>query len=68
MYDLVRCGCPVYNIPPAEYEMMYYQQIEESAKVAWLKQKSLRNTRGGSLTLCFLFILLKKERDRYVAQ
>ena len=25
---------PIGNIPPAEYEMMYYQQIEESAKVA----------------------------------
>ncbi len=25
---------PIGNIPPAEYEMMYYQQLEESAKVA----------------------------------
>ena len=25
---------PIGNIPPAEYEMMYYQQIEESAMVA----------------------------------
>jgi putative transposase len=25
---------PIGNIPPAEYEMMYYQQLRESAKVA----------------------------------
>jgi putative transposase len=25
---------PAGNIPPAEYELMYYQQIEESPKAA----------------------------------
>ncbi|VAW74632.1 Mobile element protein [hydrothermal vent metagenome] len=33
---------PIGNVPPAEYEMSYYQQQEESAMVAWLKQLSLR--------------------------
>jgi len=30
------------NVPPAEFEMMYYRQLEESAMVAWLKQLGLR--------------------------
>ena len=25
---------PIGNIPPAEYELMYYQQLEESAEAA----------------------------------
>jgi len=25
---------PIANIPPAEYELMYYQQLEESSEVA----------------------------------
>jgi hypothetical protein len=39
---------PIGDIPPAEYETMYYRPFEELAMVAWLKQPSLRNTRGGS--------------------
>jgi hypothetical protein len=35
-------------VPPAEFEMAYYRQLEESAKVAWLKINCLRNTRVGS--------------------
>ena len=36
------------DIPPAESEQTYYDQLEGQAIAAWLKQKSLRNTRGGS--------------------
>jgi putative transposase len=35
---------PIGNVPPAEFEMSYYQQQEESAMVAWLKQPSLRGS------------------------
>ena len=38
-------------VPPAEFETAYYRQLEESAKVAWLKINCLRNTRGGSVSL-----------------
>ena len=40
---------PIGHVPPAEYEMMYYRQLEESAMVAWLKQPSLWNSRGDSV-------------------
>ena len=33
---------PIGHIPPVEYEMQYYKQIEESVMVAWLKQNTLR--------------------------
>jgi len=49
---------PIGDVPPAEYEMMYYRQLEESTMVAWLKQTSLRNTRGDStrwLIVCTRF-------------
>jgi hypothetical protein len=39
---------PIGNIPPAEFEMAYYHQLEESADAAWLKQKSLRKSRDDS--------------------
>ena len=39
---------PIGNIPPAEFEMAYYRQLEESADAAWLKQKSLRKSRADS--------------------
>ncbi len=39
---------PIINVPPTEYEMMYYRQLEESAMVARLKLPSLQNSRGDS--------------------
>jgi len=39
---------PVGNIPPAEAEARYYEQINESAMVARLKPTRLRQTRRGS--------------------
>ncbi len=39
---------PIGDVPSAEYEMMYYRQLEESAMMARLKQPSIRNTRGDS--------------------
>ena len=36
-------------VPPAEFEMAYYRNLAESAKVAWLKINCLRNIRGGSV-------------------
>ena len=33
---------PIGNVPPPEYEMMYYRQLEEPAMITWLKQPSLR--------------------------
>ena len=39
---------PIGDVPPAEFEMTYYRQLERSAMAARLKQTSLQNTRGGS--------------------
>ena len=39
------------NIPPAEAEARYYEQLNELATVARLKQTGLRKTRGGSLPI-----------------
>ena len=47
---------PIGNVPPAEFERSYYQQQKESAMVAWLKQPSLWNTRGGSVEVFFSII------------
>lgn len=38
-------------ISPAQYETDYYDNLNESGKVAWLKQTGLRWTRGDSLLL-----------------
>lgn len=40
---------PIANIPPAEAEAIYYQQLSESAMAAWLTTESLRDFRGGSV-------------------
>ena len=47
---------PIGNVPPAEKEFEYYQQLEGLAMAALLKLMSLRQTRGGSVNL----ILQKK--------
>ncbi len=39
---------PIGNIPPIEFEMMYYERQESPAMVAGLKLNRLRATRGGS--------------------
>jgi putative transposase len=39
---------PIGNIPPAEAEARYYEQLNKLARVASLKQNSLRDSRRGS--------------------
>lgn len=40
---------PIGNIPPVEYEMAYYRQLEKSDEVAWLRLKCLRKNRADSI-------------------
>ncbi|HEX2490584.1 MAG TPA: hypothetical protein VHR27_14340, partial [Blastocatellia bacterium] len=40
---------PIGNIPPAEFESMYYRRQDESAVAALLNENCLRESRGGSL-------------------
>ena len=42
---------PIGDIPPAEHEELYYRSQESQAEVARLKERSLRRTRGGSVSL-----------------
>ncbi len=39
---------PIGDIPPAEYEALYYQNRDQ-AMAAWLKPKTLRRNRGDSV-------------------
>ncbi len=39
---------PIGDIPPTEFEELYYENLEASATVAGLKKQSLRKSRGGS--------------------
>jgi len=42
---------PIGNIPPAEFEVLYYQSQEAPVMVTGLNQNSLRKSRGGSVNL-----------------
>jgi transposase InsO family protein len=50
-YNNRRLLAPIGNIPPAEAEARYYEQLEAPALAASLEPISLRQTRGGSLRL-----------------
>jgi putative transposase len=39
---------PIGNMPPAELELMYHQQIKWLSELAWIKQPSLRTRRVDS--------------------
>jgi len=43
---------PIGDIPPAEFELMYYPQQDESAAAAWLNENLLRESRCDSREGC----------------
>ena len=48
-FDNRRLLEPIGNIPPAEFESIYYRQLKESVTAARLKENRHRYSRGGSL-------------------
>jgi transposase InsO family protein len=47
---------PLGNIPPVEYEALYFQREEAPAIVAELKQPGLRKNRGSSILLALSYV------------
>jgi len=48
MFNNRRLLEPIGNIPPSEYEEMYYRSQEASVMVAGVRERRLRRNRGGS--------------------